>query len=134
MSTSSDGSAAPAAFRTRNWFKLLGYSITGLITLVLVIYQIEMYEPKKSGPAEQEKAMVLSMTANGDSPHVLTKSGYAVDYKGSGFVLYCVYTDKHKGMNDGRVNTCGDGPMLYQYLHDTTGDKNTVPYEYVRKN
>lgn len=115
--------------------RYLWWVLIFVVVITLVFGIKHKIESRKDADSDHSRATELSLKIepNGDSSHVVTKSGYAIDYKGSGFVLYCVYADGHKGMNDGRVNTCGNGPMLYQYLHDTSGKENTVPYEYVRK-
>ncbi|MFA5998010.1 MAG: hypothetical protein WC814_01295 [Candidatus Paceibacterota bacterium] len=77
---------------------------------------------------------ILSMPANGDSPRVSAPPGYAAAFTGSGFTTHCVYTDGHEGIVGDTQNPCGSGPMLYQYVRDTTGKPNSVTYKFVRPN
>lgn len=85
----------------------------------------------KGGPAAKP---TLSMSPKSESARIFTKPGHFIDYTGSGFTIHCVYRDGRKeGVIDGKVNTCTDGPMLYQYLRNTTEKPNTVTYEYKRR-
>jgi hypothetical protein len=74
----------------------------------------------------------LTMPANGDSAHVGTRPGYAISYAGSDFSVHCVYRDGSEGIAGDRERPCKDGPMQYQYVHDTSGKANSVTYEFVR--
>ena len=76
---------------------------------------------------------VLRMPPNGDSPHVFPETGHAVTFKGNGFSTHCVYTDGRKGIVGDAVHPCGDGPMLYVFVHDETGKENSASYVQVKK-
>jgi len=162
MSTSNNGSAAPAALRTRNWFKLLGYSITSLVTLVLVMYQIAVYEPKKSGSA----AMVLSMPVralpndapnmpqawradgsptdmtkwprvhvppHSNSVHVPSIAGGHIVWGGSGFKVRYVYSDGHECALGDISSSCGDGNIVEGYALNEGDTPLYASYAYARQ-
>lgn len=71
---------------------------------------------------------VLTMTAGGDSSHVSAPPGHSISFTGSGFTTHCVYTDGHEGIVGDSKNPCSSGPMLYQFVRDTTGKANAVTY------
>jgi len=75
---------------------------------------------------------VLSMPASGDSRHVNSPPGHYTIFTGSGFTVHCVYTDGHTGIVGDKKHPCSDGPMLYQYVRDTTGRANAVTYAFAR--
>ncbi|MFZ3043590.1 MAG: hypothetical protein WA058_00560 [Minisyncoccia bacterium] len=75
---------------------------------------------------------VLSMPAHGDSPRISAPPDQAVTFFGSGFTTHCVYADGSEGIVGDKERPCKDGPMLYQYVRDTTGRKNAVTYEFIR--
>lgn len=110
--------------------------VVGLTLLLVGIgYSVYLYKKESSSivtegavPQKQQLAKsMLKMPANGNSPNLPTKPGYAVEWTGSGFTIHCVYRD---GSTD--IGSCRDGPMLYQYLRDTSGRANTATYVFVR--
>lgn len=85
-----------------------------------------------STSVESEKVMVLTMLANGDSIYVFPKTGKVTSFTGVGFTTHCVYTDGTEGVVGDQLRPCHDGPMLYQYVRDTTGHPNSVTYMFAR--
>lgn len=148
MSTSTDGNAAPAALRTRNWFRLLGYSLTGLMTLVLVIYQIAMYESKQSLSSEKPEAPKaaakpvvplttapqaewprLHMPPNADVPIELPPGMKSVDVIGDNFSLVTKYADNTRCATSGEVK-CKKGAVVEIRVENTVNTANTVLYAF----
>ena len=106
---------------------------TIVVLLIVATLSVAIY-PKRDKEQKPREKQVLSMPANGDSPHVNTRPGYAIDYTGSGFSIHCVYRDGSEGVVGDQKNPCKDGPMLYQYVRDTTGKANVATYAFVRPN
>ncbi len=113
--------------------KMLQKVVAGVMLLLFVVAPVVAWIAKDGGN-EQKLEPVLLMPANGDSPRIRTKPGYAIDYTGSGFTIHCVYRDGSEGVVGDRAHPCKDGPMLYQYVRDTTGKTNTATYAFVRPN
>ena len=110
--------------------KILQTILATIVFLLFIGFPIIGWGVANSGSHGQQRLVenqVLSMPANGDSPRVYTRPGYAISYIGSGFSLHCVYRDGSE-----LVDKCKNGPMLYQYVHDTTGKPNSVTYEFVK--
>ncbi len=132
MSTSDGSGVASAALRTRKWFTLLGYTITGLMTLVLVIYQIATYEPKKKSGPEQEKAMMFSMPPGGKTELIPSQRGKRVVVDGDKFRLHNVYRDGHECAFG---EACIDGPLAGVYAtNEDLKNPSTVTVTYAGPN
>lgn len=106
----------------------------GMVLTVAVVLVGAMIVHGIWGEKPPSPVLTLKMPANGNSPNVDTKPGYAIDYTGSGFSIHCVYRDGSEGVVGDIKTPCKDGPMLYQYLRDTTGKANTTIYAFVRPN
>lgn len=118
-------------------FKWIGIATAIVTVLVVTISGVRdraHEEPQQavSASAQSEKVMVLTMPANGDSPHVFPETGKVTSFTGVGFTTHCVYTDGTKGVVGDQLHPCHDGPMLYQYVRDTTGHPNSVTYAFAR--
>jgi hypothetical protein len=81
---------------------------------------------------QPESKPTLSMLPFGDSVHINPPVGHATVFTGSGFTTHCVYSDGTEGTVGDPVRPCGNGPMLYQFVRDTTGRANAVTYAFVR--
>lgn len=88
------------------------------------------------GPSEAskkaEKAMTLTMPAGGYSNHVVPPVGHFTRFIGHGYTIHCVYSDSTEGIVGDPAKPCKDGPMVYQYLRNTTDKVNTVSYMFIR--
>lgn len=82
--------------------------------------------------SQSAKVLMVSMPANGNSAPVTSPVGYAVAFTGEGFTTHCVYTSGTEGIVGNDETPCHDGPILYQYVRDTTGEANAVTYAFVR--
>lgn len=112
-----------------------GGLIAGFVLgLCFVVAPIGAQIDGSSGPQKQaEKATpTLTMPANGYSDHVLPPVGYFTRFVGHGYVIRCVYSDGTEGIVGDQSRPCRDGPMLYQYLHNTTDKVNIVSYSFIR--
>ncbi len=110
----------------KKWLPLVFFTLLVIIGIVLIASVA--YSPEQK---QAEKAMLLSMSANGDSRHIDTKPDHAIDYTGSGFTIHCVYRDGTEGVVGDKIHPCKNGPMFEQYVRDITGKANTVTYAYV---
>jgi hypothetical protein len=82
-----------------------------------------------------ERKATLSMPPNGDSIRISPPVGYATVFTGIGFTTHCIYRDDTiEGMVGDQKHPCKDGPILSQYVRDTSGRANEVTYEFVRAN
>lgn len=111
--------------------KVLQYGLRwGVFALFIGTWLLGFFDGAPSQP--RHKVDVLEMSANGKSAHVSAPTGYAASFTGSGFTTHCVYTDGSEGIVGDTERPCVDGPMLYQYVKDTTGRANAVTYKFVR--
>lgn len=128
-------STATAIQKSRDWMKGMIYAAVGIALLSLITYQLAIHKPSDVATNKQSRnaVMVLSMAANGPSSHVSAPPSYAVAFTGSGFTTHCVYSDgSAEGVVGSLTNPCHNGPMLYQFVVDITGNANSVTYEFVR--
>lgn len=96
---------------------------TGLMVAVLIVLPIIGWATKDVGHAqEQAQLRMLSMPPNGDSARIRAPLG-KTSFMGDGFVTRCVYTDGSE-----QSFPCKPGPMLWVYVHDTSGRPNSVAY------
>lgn len=102
----------------------------GVFALFIGTWLLGVFNGTPSQP--RNKVDVLEMSANGKSAHVSAPPGYAASFTGNGFTTHCVYTDGSEGIVGDTERPCVDGPMLYQYVRDTTGRANAVTYKFVR--
>ncbi len=109
------------------WVSIVLAAIITLSHLVSIVQG--GHDQKRS---EKTASLMLSMPANGNSAPVSAPPGYAVAFTGNGFTTHCVYSDGSEGVVGSRVHPCRSGPMLYEYVHDTTGKTNTVTYAFRR--
>ena len=101
--------------------------LAGVMLALLIVFPVIHGIWGESSSSQQTKQQTLPIPSNGESPHLPTKPGYAIEWTGSGFTIHCVYRD---GSSD--TGPCRNGPMLYQYLKDTSGKPNIASYEFVR--
>ncbi len=114
---------------------LCGFVILALI-LVFVIAPIGSRVSSHHPEHEQQKpvkAMTLSMQANSDSAWIRADDhvGYKASFTGNGFITHCILSDGSEGTIGDEVHPCS-GPIVWLYVHDTTGRANSVTYEFVR--
>lgn len=64
MSTSNANDNASAALKTRQWLTWLGYTVTGVMAIVLVTYQLATYEPKPKPVAPQASVQTICPDAS----------------------------------------------------------------------
>lgn len=118
---------------TKPWTKALqGFLVAVAVMFFVVVPMLARMKGDEEPSPPQDAKPMLSMPANGDSPRIRTRPGYAVDYSGSGFSIHCIYRDGSEGIVGDPVKPCGDGPMLEQYVRDTTGKANIATYKFVR--
>lgn len=73
-----------------------------------------------------------TMQANGDSSRIPVPSGCAVSFDGFGFAIHCVY-EGYEGIVGDPAQPCRPGSyMPYVYVHDVSGQPNTVKYAFFR--
>lgn len=90
-------------------------------------------ESSSSQQTQQQLAKpMLKMPPNGDSARISPDAGYSMVFTGSGFEHHVVYADGNDCIVGNVVNPCKDGPILHQYVRDTTGKSNSVTYKFVR--
>lgn len=94
--------------------------------------QVQSNKKSSSQQAQQLAKPMLTMSANGDSARISPDAGYVVVFTGSGFEHHVVYADGNDCVVGNTVNPCRDGPILHQYVRDTTGKFNSVTYKFVR--
>lgn len=75
---------------------------------------------------------MLKMPPNGDSDRISPDAGQVVIFTGDGFEHHVMYADGNDCIVGNVVNPCKDGPILHQYVRDTTGKPNSVTYKFVR--
>jgi len=116
---------------------ILGF--TAIVLLGASVYFWERTAPQRQQAQQQaqqlrrtESKPTLSMPPYGKSAHITPPAGHATTFTGSGFTTHCVYSDGTEGVVGDLVHPCGNGPMLYQFVQDTTGRANAVTYEFVR--
>ncbi|OGM93797.1 hypothetical protein A2935_02675 [Candidatus Wolfebacteria bacterium RIFCSPLOWO2_01_FULL_47_17b] len=114
--------------------KTLQKLTAGVMFLLFVVVPVIAWIAEDGSGGQELKKPVLLMPANGDSPRVRTKPGYAIDYTGSGFTIHCVYRDGSEGIVGDQTCPCRDGPMRESYVRDTTGKANTATYVFIRPN
>ncbi len=77
----------------------------------------------------------LSMSPHGDSIPVYARKGcapyYDPYYPDRAFSTHCVYVGGRTGTVGDPVHPCGDGPMLFSFVHDESGLPNKVTYRMV---
>lgn len=113
--------------------------VLGFVVIITIAFGIkhEYGDGARQKKPEKTNAQELVVQANGFSKHVIVPVGLKVKYSGHGYIIHCVYADAQgNGSEDSyfgdEKRSCRDGRMLYQYLQDTTGDENVVPYAFVR--
>ena len=74
---------------------------------------------------------LLKMPANGDSSRISPRAGEIIIFTGSGFEHHVVYADGKDCVVGNQVSPCKDGPILYQYVRDTTCKPNRLTYQIV---
>ncbi len=82
--------------------------------------------------ASKPTATMLLMAPYGNSKILKAKYGYTTSFTGEGFETHCVYTDGHTGIITDKRNSCHSGSILYSYVHDVSGKKNSVLYKFNR--
>jgi hypothetical protein len=113
------------------------YSLLVMMAIFLFIITIhEWWHHCGDKQISQPEWQTLTMPANGDSQHIVIQPeryGYKVQTNGSGFETHCGYPDGHEGViNTGRKeNSCTDGFTSF-YVHDLSGHKNSISYEFVK--
>lgn len=120
--------AVPAGIK--KWLWLAAVAVAVIVGIALLVASVKRDRAKVAQRSVQTPAQVnvLAMTAGGDSPHVSAPPGHSVSFFGSGFTTHCVYTDGREGIVGDSKNPCASGPMLYQFVRDTTGKPNSVTY------
>jgi len=109
---------------------MMGFILIGVLALGFFAYQLWKYKstPTVGNSQRAPATMVLSMPPSGDSTHVYAPPGKSVSFTGNGFTTHCIYTDGHEGIVGDPTSPCVSGPMLYQFVRDTTGKPNNVTY------
>jgi hypothetical protein len=122
--------------------KTLQWVLAGVVAMLLVGFPVAGLvaglgddghrQTRAQARVEQppQKQMV-SMPANGDSARVTVPVGYGTLFTGSGFVLLCFYTDGTEDVGTS-AHPCKRGPVSHQVVRDTSGQPNSVVYEFVR--
>lgn len=114
-----------AQVRKGMWAAVVAFIVVGSLLLYQDWDTVGWFSEKS------KKVPTLSMPANGDSSQLPARPGHPVAFTGSGFTTHCVYSDGSEGVVGSLTNPCKDGPMLYQYVRDTSGKPNKVTYEYL---
>ena len=116
--------------------------ISALLLLVIgMAYSAYSYRKAHYPPTPEQTTLsqqvqqlarpVVTMPANGDSVHVDQKVGYILIFTGSGFEHHVVYTGGRDCIVGNTKDPCQEGPILYQYVRDTTGKPNSATYRFV---
>jgi hypothetical protein len=120
--------------------KTLQWVATGVVVAMLVVFPLWGLATSLAAPAhvtadtaqQPPQRRMLSVPANGYSNHVLPPVGYATTFYGHGYTIHCVYSNGTEGVVGDQARPCKNGEMLYQYVRDTSGQLNSVEYEFVR--
>ncbi len=117
--------------------KPLQWVLGVMIVLVLVVFpiigKVTAEEPIHTVIAPNgAKLTVLTMPPNGDSEHFRAPIGFGVHVVGNGYSHHCIYSDGTEDISRDMKHLCHSGPIIYQYLHDETGEPNTATYEFVK--
>lgn len=80
-------------------------------------------------PVQQRRK--VSFPAYGETQQISVRYGYAPVFTGSGFELRCVYTDGSEDVGS-PTHPCRDGSVRYVVARDTSGQPNSVVYEFVQ--
>lgn len=73
----------------------------------------------------------VSFPAYGETHRISVEYGYAPIFTGSGFELRCVYRDESEDIGS-PTHPCRDGFVRYVVARDTSGQPNSVVYEFVQ--
>lgn len=109
---------------------VLAIAMVGALVVLPLAHAI-WGESSSSQQAQQQARPVVTMPANGDSVHVDQKVGYILIFTGSGFEHHVVYTGGRDCIVGNTKDPCQEGPILYQYVRDTTGKPNSATYRFV---
>jgi hypothetical protein len=133
MSTN-DGGATPAVLRTRSWLTWGGYIVVSVVTIIFLLYKIQMYKkeegPVKVGttvttPSKFPPPVTLRMGPGEESMRVPVPPLTRVIAGGTDFRWNCYYSDGHV-----EKGSCSDGPVIEVSVTNTRGDNNTVVIAY----
>lgn len=110
--------------------------LAGVMLVLLVVLPIWFWIITPSAPSLQTQHKfakpMLKMPPNGDSDRISPDAGQIVIFTGDGFEHHVIYADLSDCVVGNPVSPCKDGPILYQYVRDTTGKPNSVTYKFVR--
>lgn len=109
---------------------VLVLAMVGALVVLPLVHAI-WGEKSPSQQVQQLARPVVTMPANGDSVHVDQKVGYILIFTGSGFEHHVVYTGGRDCIVGNTKDPCQEGPILYQYVRDTTGKPNSATYRFV---
>ncbi|MEK7126107.1 MAG: hypothetical protein AAB517_03065 [Patescibacteria group bacterium] len=118
----------------KTWAKAAqGMVVTVVVVLVgaIIVHGIWGEKLPSQQAQQQLERPVVTMPANGNSVHVDQKIGYILIFTGSGFEHHVVYTGGRDCLVGNTKDPCQEGPILYQYVRDTTGKPNSATYRFV---
>lgn len=114
----------------------LQWILSGVMLALLIALPVWSWivtPSESSQQAQQQARPVVTMPANGDSVHVSPDTaGYITVFTGDGFEHHIVYAGGKDCVVGNTEDPCKDGPILYQYVRDTTGKPNSATYKFVR--
>ena len=116
--------------------KLQGVIVALVLMLFVILPVVNFFWGEKPPPLPQQVQQLskpmLTMPPNGDSARISPNAGQIVIFTGNGFEHHLIYADGQDCVVGNTENPCKDGPILYQYVRDTTGKPNSVTYKFVR--
>ncbi|MEK7515803.1 MAG: hypothetical protein AAB555_02650 [Patescibacteria group bacterium] len=118
-----------------SWAKTLQSTVAAAMFIMFLGIPSWFWVAGIFSPSQQTQQLarpMLKMPPNGDSERISPDAGQVVIFTGDGFEHHVVYADGNDCIVGNPASPCKDGPILYQYVRDTTGKSNSVSYKLMR--